>query len=75
LEELQDNVIRRKVNFANGTVEGALISNVLNNQLDDGTVLAGTATPKSSKQASATTSTFTTEGAGLSNDLEYSVCA
>lgn len=42
-EELQNNVIRRKVNFANGTVEGALISNVLNNQLDDGTVLAGTA--------------------------------
>jgi hypothetical protein len=42
-EELQNNVIRRKVNFANGTVAGALISNVLNNQLDDGTVLAGTA--------------------------------
>jgi hypothetical protein len=41
-EELQNNVIRRKVNFANGTVAGALISNVLNNQLDDGTVLAGT---------------------------------
>lgn len=42
-EELQNNVIRRKVRFANGTVAGALISNVLNNQLDDGTVLAGTA--------------------------------
>jgi hypothetical protein len=44
-EELQNNVVRRKVNFANGTVAGALISNVLNNQLDDGTVLAGTAAP------------------------------
>jgi len=44
-EELQNNVIRRKVNFANGLVDGALISNVLNNQLDDGTVLAGTAAP------------------------------
>ena len=44
-EELQNNVVRRKINFANGTVAGALISNVLNNQLDDGTVLAGTAAP------------------------------
>jgi hypothetical protein len=44
LEELQNNVIRRKVNFSNGMVEGALLSNVLNNQLDDGNVLAGTAT-------------------------------
>lgn len=44
-EELQNNVVRRKVNFAGGTLAGALISNVLNNQLDDGTVLAGTAAP------------------------------
>jgi hypothetical protein len=44
-EELQNNVIRRKVHFAGGTLAGALISNVLNNQLDDGTVLAGTAAP------------------------------
>ena len=42
-EELQNNVIRRKVNFSSGAVQGALISGVLNNQLDDGTVLAGTA--------------------------------
>ena len=44
-EELQSRVIRRKVSFAGGVLEGPLDSHVLNTQLDDGTVNAGTAAP------------------------------
>ena len=44
-EELQTNVIRRKATFSGGVFSGSLLSNVLNNQLDDGTVNAGLGDP------------------------------
>jgi hypothetical protein len=37
-EELQTNVIRRTATFSEGMFTGPLVSNVLNNQLDNGTV-------------------------------------
>ena len=37
-EELQTNIIRRKATFSGGAFSGAYISNVLNNQTDDGVV-------------------------------------
>jgi len=44
-EELQTNVIRRTATFSGGVFSGSLLSNVLNNQLDDGTVIAGLGDP------------------------------
>ena len=44
-EELQRNIIRRSATFSGGTFTGAFLSNVLNNQLDDGTVSAGLGDP------------------------------
>ena len=37
-EELQTNIVRRKATFSGGSFSGAYISNVLNNQTDDGIV-------------------------------------
>ena len=37
-EELQTNIVRRKATFSGGSFSGAYISNVLNNQTDDGVV-------------------------------------
>ena len=37
-EELQTNIIRRKATFSGGSFSGAYISNVLNNQTDEGVV-------------------------------------
>jgi hypothetical protein len=37
-EELQNNVIRRTATFSGGFFEASHLSNILNNQLDDGTV-------------------------------------
>jgi len=37
-EELQTNVIRRTASFSEGMFTGSFVSNVLNNQLDNGTV-------------------------------------
>ena len=37
-EELQSNVIRRTATFSGGLFEASHLSNILNNQLDDGTV-------------------------------------
>lgn len=44
-EELQTNVIRRQAMFSGGVFSGSLLSNVLNNQLDDGTVNPGLGDP------------------------------
>lgn len=44
-EELQTNVIRRTATFSGGVFSGSLLSNVLNNQLDDGTVIPGLGDP------------------------------
>lgn len=44
-EELQTNVIRRIATFSGGAFSGSFLSNVLNNQLDDGTVLPGLGDP------------------------------
>jgi hypothetical protein len=44
-EELQRNVIKRTATFSGGLFSGALLSNVLNNQLDDGTVITGLGNP------------------------------
>lgn len=55
-EELQDNVIRRKVLFAGGLFSGDLISDVLNNMQDDGLIVTETANTLPSVQASYTQS-------------------
>jgi hypothetical protein len=44
-EELQTNIISRKATFSGGQFTGAFVSNVLNNQLDDGTVVPGLGDP------------------------------
>lgn len=44
-EELQRNIIRRTAVFSGGMFTAPLLSNVLNNQLDDGTVNVGLGTP------------------------------
>ena len=44
-EELQTNVIRRTATFSGGVFTGWFLSNVLNNQKDDGTVLPGLGDP------------------------------
>jgi hypothetical protein len=44
-EELQTNVIRRSATFSGGTFTGSLLSNILNHQLDDGTVTPASGTP------------------------------
>ena len=44
-EELQTNVIRRTAVFSGGVFSGSFLSNVLNNQLDDGTVIPGLGVP------------------------------
>jgi hypothetical protein len=44
-EELQTNVIRRTAVFSGGVFSGLFLSNVLNNQLDDGTVIPGLGVP------------------------------
>jgi len=44
-EELQTNVIRRTATFSGGAFSGSFLSNVLNNQLDDGTVIPGLGDP------------------------------
>lgn len=44
-EELQRNIIRRSATFSGGTFTGTFLSNVLNQQLDDGTVNAGLGNP------------------------------
>jgi hypothetical protein len=44
-EELQTNVIRRTATFSGGVFSGLFLSNVLNNQLDDGTVIPGLGDP------------------------------
>ena len=44
-EELQSNVIRRTATFSGGLFSGSFLSNVLNNQRDDGTVIPGAGVP------------------------------
>ena len=44
-EELQSNVIRRTATFSDGMFEASHLSNILNNQLDDGTVTADDVDP------------------------------
>jgi hypothetical protein len=44
-EELQSNVIRRTATFSDGMFEASHLSNTLNNQLDDGTVVADDVDP------------------------------
>lgn len=44
-EELQTNVIKRTATFSDGVFSGSFLSNVLNNQLDDGTVIPGLGDP------------------------------
>jgi hypothetical protein len=44
-EELQRNIIRRTGTFSGGLLSASLLSNVLNNQLDDGTVINGLGDP------------------------------
>jgi len=44
-EELQHNIIRRTATFSGGTLNATLLSNVLNNQQDDGIVIAGLGDP------------------------------
>ena len=44
-EEIQTNVIRRTATFSGGVFSGSLLSNVLNTQLDDGTVTPGLGDP------------------------------
>ena len=44
-EELQSNVIRRTATFSGGSFAASHVSNILNNQLDDGTVIADDVNP------------------------------
>lgn len=44
-EELQTNVIKRTAVFSGGAFSGSFLSNVLNNQRDDGTVVPGLGDP------------------------------
>jgi len=44
-EELQSNVIRRTATFSGGSFEASHLSNNLNNQLDDGTVIPDDVNP------------------------------